>query len=292
MIFKGAMTAIITPFKDSRVDEQSLRSIIDWQISNGIDAIVVCGTTGEGATLTHEEHYAVIRIAVEQAAGRVPVMAGAGSNSTANAITLSRQAKKAGADGLLQVTPYYNKPTQEGLYQHFRAIAEVVDLPIVLYNVPGRTSVNMLPETTARLSAIDSIIGIKEACGDLGQIKEIISKTPDDFAVFSGDDAMNFDIYRAGGKGAISVTANVVPDRVAAVWDAHESGNDDEGMRLHKNLATLNKAMFIETNPIPAKTALAMMGRCNEEFRLPLTPMSEGHKNELKDVLKENGVIA
>ncbi|MFH1830714.1 MAG: 4-hydroxy-tetrahydrodipicolinate synthase [Pseudomonadota bacterium] len=291
-MFKGAMTAIITPFKDGRIDEESLRALIDWQISNGIDAIVACGTTGEGVTLTPEEHYAVIRIAVEQAAGRVGVMAGAGSNSTANAIKFARKAKEAGADGMLQVTPYYNKPTQEGLYQHFRAIAGVVDLPMVLYNVPGRTCVNMLPETTARLAAIDSIIGIKEACGNLGQIKEVISKTPDDFAVFSGDDAMNYDIYRAGGKGAISVTANVVPDRVAAVWDAHELGNDEESMHLHKELATLNKVMFIETNPIPAKTTLAIMGRCNEEFRLPLTPMGEGHRNELIDVLKENGVIA
>jgi 4-hydroxy-tetrahydrodipicolinate synthase len=218
-------------------------------------------------------------------------MAGAGSNSTAIAIKLAGQAKKAGADGMLQVTPYYNKPTQEGLYQHFRAIAEIVDLPMVLYNVPGRTSVNMTPETTARLAAIDSIIGTKEACGNLGQIKEVISKTPDDFAVLSGDDDMNYDIYRAGGMGTISVTANVVPQRIAAVWDAYEAGNPDESKLLHGKLATLGKAMFIETNPIPVKTALAMMGRCAEEFRLPLTPMAEGHRNELKDILVESGVL-
>ena len=248
MMFKGSMTAIVTPFKDGRVDEKALRRLVDWQIASGTDAIVVCGTTGEAATLTYDEHFAVIDAAVEEAAGRVPVLAGAGSNATANAIKLARQAKEAGADAQLQVTPYYNKPTQEGLYQHFRAIAEVVDLPMILYNVPGRTSVNLLPETTARLSNIDSIVGIKEASGDLGQVREAIAKTPD-------------------------------------------GGDDDEAGRLHKELAKLNKAMFIETNPIPAKTSLAVMGRIQEEFRLPLTPMSEGNRRELKDVLKEYGLI-
>lgn len=290
-MFKGSMAAIVTPFKDGRVDEKALRRLVDWQITSGTDAIVVCGTTGEAPTLTYDEHFAVIDAAVDAAAGRVPVIAGAGSNSTANSIKLARQAKEAGADAMLQVTPYYNKPTQEGLYQHFRAIAEVVDLPMILYNVPGRTGVNMLPETTARLGNIDSIVGIKEASGDLGQIRDVISKTPGDFAVYSGDDAMNFDIYKAGGAGAISVTANVAPEKVAAVWDAHEAGDDDEAGRLHKELDALNKAMFIETNPIPAKTSLAMMGKVSEEFRLPLTPMSEGNRRELKDVLKGYGLI-
>jgi len=290
-MFKGSMTAIVTPFKDGRVDEKALRRLVDWQISSGTDAIVVCGTTGESATLTYDEHFAVIDTAVDQAAGRVPVIAGAGSNSTANAIKLARQAKEAGADAQLQVTPYYNKPTQEGLYQHFRAIAEVVDLPMILYNVPGRTSVNMLPETVARLANIDSIVGVKEASGNLGQVREIISSCPEGFACYSGDDAMNFDIYKAGGAGAISVTANVAPDMVAAVWDAHEAGDDDEAGRLHKKLDALNRAMFIETNPIPAKTSLAMMGKVAEEFRLPLTPISEGHRAELKDILKQYGLI-
>jgi 4-hydroxy-tetrahydrodipicolinate synthase len=292
MIFKGAMTAIITPFKNGRVDEDALRKLIDWQIASGVDGIVPCGTTGESATLEDTERDRIVRIAVEQAGGRVPVLAGAGSNNTVHAIKLAKLVKAAGADGMLQVTPYYNKPTQEGLYQHFRAIAGVVDLPMVLYNVPGRTSVNMLADTTARLEKIDTIIGIKEACGNLEQIKDVISKTSDVFAVFSGDDAMNFDIYSAGGMGAISVTSNVVPDKVAAVWDAHAKGNDDESMRLHEGLSAMNRAMFIETNPIPAKTSLSMMGRCIEEFRLPLTPMNEGHKNELKDILRENGVLA
>lgn len=291
MLFQGSMTAIITPFRDGKVDEKALRALIDWQISSGTDAVVPCGTTGESATITHDEHDRTIRIAVEQAAGRVPVLAGAGSNSTAAAIKLARQAKAAGADGVLQVTPYYNKPSQEGLYQHFRAIAEVVDLPMVLYNVPGRTSVNMLPETTLRLSAIDTVIGIKEASAKLDQIKRIIEDAPKDFAVYSGDDAMNLDIYQAGGKGCISVAANVVPDRVAAVWDAFAEGRAEDARRLHDKLADLNRAMFLETNPIPAKTALAMMGRCREEFRLPLTPMSEGAREELIAVLRQEGLL-
>ncbi len=291
MIFKGVMTAIVTPFRDGRLDEKALRKLVDWQIAQGVDALVACGTTGECATLTYEEHFAVINTIVEQAAGRVPVMAGAGSNSTANAIRLARQAREAGADGQLQVTPYYNKPTQEGLYQHFRAIAEVVDLPMILYNVPGRTAVNMLPETVARLANIDSIVGIKEASGNLGQIKEVISNAPDGFTIYSGDDALNLDVYRAGGMGAISVTANVAPEEVSAVWDAHEAGRDEEAARLHNSLAALNKAMFIETNPIPAKTALAMMGRVALEFRLPLTPMGEGNRRELEDILKQYGLI-
>ncbi len=291
MLFSGILTAIITPFRDGRVDGDALRKLVDWQIANGVDGIVPCGTTGEGATLTFEEHDRVIRIVVEQAAGRVPVLAGAGSNSTANAIKLGKQAKAAGADGQLQVTPYYNKPTQEGLYQHFRAIAELVDLPMVMYNVPGRTAVNMLPETTARLASIDTIVGIKEACGNLDQVKRVIADTPREFAVLSGEDAMNLDIYLAGGKGAISVTSNVAPDRVAAVWDSFERGNKDEARRLHDALSVLNKVMFIETNPIPAKTSLAMMGRCREEFRLPMTPLSEEHRVELQGVLKTSGIL-
>ncbi|MFA4874687.1 MAG: 4-hydroxy-tetrahydrodipicolinate synthase [bacterium] len=291
MLFSGSMTAIITPFRDGRVDEDALRKLVDWQISQGTDAIVPCGTTGEAVTITYEEQDRIVRIVVEQAAGRVPVLAGAGSNSTANAIKLAKQCKAAGADGQLQVTPYYNKPTQEGLFQHFRAITEVVDLPMVLYNVPGRTAVNMLPETTSRLASIDTIIGIKEACGNLEQIKRIIADTPKEFAVFSGDDAMNFDIYRAGGRGAISVTSNVAPARVAAVWDAFNGGRVEEAQRLHEGLSVLNKAMFIETNPIPAKTALAMMGRCREEFRLPMTAMGEEHRAELKSILESNGLL-
>jgi 4-hydroxy-tetrahydrodipicolinate synthase len=291
MLFQGAMTAIVTPFRDGRVDETALRSLIDWQIASGIDGLVPCGTTGEAATLADEESDRVIRIAVEQAAGRVPILAGAGSNATAKAIKLAKQAKAAGADGMLQVTPYYNKPSQAGLYEHFRSIAALCDLPMVLYNVPGRTAVNMLPETTQRLAAIDTIVGIKEASGNLTQIQSIIAGTPKEFAVLSGDDALNVDIYRAGGRGTISVTANVVPDRVAAAWDAFASGNIEKAAQLHEALASLNKAMFLETNPMPAKTALAFLRRCREEFRLPLTPMSQEHREELQRTLRECNIL-
>ena len=291
MIFKGSMTAIVTPFRDGRIDEGTLQSLVDRQISSGADAIVPCGTTGEAATLDSEEYGVVVRLTVDAAAGRVPVLAGAGSNSTSNAIRLAKSARKAGADGQLQVTPYYNKPTQEGLFQHFRAIAEVVDLPMVLYNVPGRTAVNMLPETVLRLAGIETIVGIKEASGRIEQTKEIVAGAPAGFAVFSGDDAMNLEIYEAGGMGCISVSGNVVPERVAAVWDAFSAGRIDEARRLQNSLSELNRAMFLETNPIPAKTALALMGLCREEFRLPLTPMSEGPKDELVLVLKGEGII-
>ena len=292
MLFKGSMTAVVTPFRDGKVDEDALRKLVDWQISSGTDVVVPCGTTGEAATLSYEEYDRVVRIAVEVAAGRAPVLAGAGSNSTSNAIRLARIVKEAGAQGQLQVTPYYNKPTQEGLYQHFRAIASVVELPMMLYNVPGRTAVNMLPETVIRLSGIDAVVGVKEASGKIEQIREIVAGVPKDFAVVSGDDAMNLEIYEAGGAGCISVTANVAPSRVAAVWDAFSGGRSSDAKGLQAALSELNRAMFLETNPLPAKTALAAMGFCREEFRLPLTPMSEGKKEELISVLSREGLIS
>lgn len=287
MLFTGVMTAIVTPFKDGVFDEKAFRGLIDWQIKSGVDALVPCGTTGEASTLTYEEHDRIIRVAVEQASGRVPVIAGCGSNSTANAIKLAKQAKTAGAEGQLQVTPYYNKPTQEGLYEHFRAIAAMVSLPMILYNVPGRTAVNMLPETVLRLTETETIVGIKEASGNMDQIKKIISGAPESFGVYSGDDALNFDIYSAGGRGCISVTSNVVPPMVCEVWDLFAGGHADKARKKHEELALLNKVMFIETNPIPAKTALALMGKIREEFRLPMTPMSEGHKEELQGILAQ-----
>lgn len=292
MLFKGSMTAVVTPFRDGKVDEDALRKLVDWQISSGTDVVVPCGTTGEAATLSYEEYDRVVRIAVEVAAGRAPVLAGAGSNSTSNAIRLARIVKEAGAQGQLQVTPYYNKPTQEGLYQHFRAIASVVELPMMLYNVPGRTAVNMLPETVIRLSGIDAVVGVKEASGKIEQIREIVAGVPKGFAVVSGDDAMNLEIYEAGGTGCISVTANVAPSRVAAVWDAFSGGRSSDAKGLQAALSELNRAMFLETNPLPAKTALAAMGFCREEFRLPLTPMSEGKKEELISVLSREGLIS
>jgi 4-hydroxy-tetrahydrodipicolinate synthase len=291
MLFTGVFTAIITPFRDGRVDEPALRKLIDWQIGSGIDGLVPCGTTGEAATLEENERDRIVRICVEQSAGRVPVLAGAGSNSTAHAIKLAKMVKAAGADGQLQVTPYYNKPTQEGLFQHFRAIAEVVDLPMVLYNVPGRTAVNMSPETTARLASIETIVGTKEACGNMDQVRKLLTLVPKEFAVLSGEDAQNLEIYQAGGKGAISVASNVAPDRVAAVWDAFASGNIDDARIRQEALAAINAVMFIETNPIPAKTSLALMARCREEFRLPMTAMSEDHRAELTKVLTAQGLL-
>lgn len=291
MHFQGSMTAIVTPFRDGRLDERALAEHIDRQIAQGIDVIVPCGTTGEGVTLADAEHARVIRIAVETAAGRAPVLAGAGSNNTARAVSLAKNAKEAGADGTLQVTPFYNKPTPEGLYEHFRAIAEAVDLPLVLYNVPGRTAVNMTAETTLRCAELENVVGIKEASGDLNQIKAIAAGRPDDFAILSGEDAMNLEIYRAGGNGCISVTGNVAPDRVAAVWDRFAAREEESAEELQRALAALNEAMFLVTNPIPAKTALAMMGRCREEFRLPLTPMGEEVRDELARRLRADGLL-
>lgn len=280
------MTALVSPFRDGRVDEQALRGLVDWQITCGVHALVPCGTTGEAPCLTDEEHERVVRIVVEQASGRVPVIAGASSNSTEKAIKLAKQAKWAGADATLQVTPYYNKPTQEGLFAHFQTIATAVDLPMILYNVPGRTSVNLEPATTLRLAKIPNIIGIKEASGKLSQIEAIIKEAPDGFDIFSGDDALNTDIYALGGKGTISVTANIVPQLVAKVWNLWQTARE-EALALQEKLQPLNRVLFIETNPIPVKTALAIMGKCREEFRLPMTAMNPQNRSRLEMVLME-----
>jgi 4-hydroxy-tetrahydrodipicolinate synthase len=289
-IFSGSMVAIITPFKDGKIDEKAFRALIDWQIENGTDVIVPCGTTGESSTLSYEEHDRVIEITVEQVNGRVPVLAGTGSNSTDEAIQLSRHAKEVGANGVLLVCPYYNKPTQEGLFRHFEAIAKAVDLPQVLYNIPGRTGVNMLPETVARLAKIDRIVGIKEATGSLAQASEIIAACHKDFALISGEDALNWPLYAMGAQGAISVTANILPKLCAELWDANEAGNIKRCQELHYQLLKINQILFIETNPVPVKTALAMMEKCREEFRLPLVEMKKENREQLKAVLKEYGL--
>ncbi len=291
MKISGAMTAIVTPFQSGAIDERALRALVDWQISNGVDGIVPCGSTGEAMTLTHEERDRVVRIVVEQTAGRALVIAGAGSNCTETAVRLGKAAKKAGADAQLQVTPYYIKPPQEGLYQHFSTIAKLVDMPMVLYNVPGRTAVNMLPETISRLASIENIVAVKESSHDLDQVKKVIECTPDDFHVLSGEDDLNFNVYALGGDGCISVTGNIVPEMIARVWDEFSSGSTSNAKALQERLSPLNKAMFLETNPIPVKTALSMMGKIREEFRLPLVPISETAREHLRVALTEHGLL-
>jgi 4-hydroxy-tetrahydrodipicolinate synthase len=287
-MFEGSMTAIVTPFKKGKVDEKALVSLINWQIEEGTDAIIPCGTTGESATLEYEEHYRVIELAIKAVKGRVPVIAGTGANSTDEALMITKKAKELGADGALLVSPYYNKPTQEGIYRHYKAIAQgVKGFPLILYNVPGRTSSNILPETVARLAQIKNIVGIKEATGDMKQASELLRLVPGDFNVISGDDFTTFPMYALGGRGAISVSANVAPRLQARMWDAWSQGDIETARKAHYELEKLNKAIFIETNPIPVKTALALMGKIQEEFRLPLCEMAEANKEKLKKVLAE-----
>lgn len=290
--FQGSMVALITPFRNGKIDEKTLRTLVDWHLQMGTHALVPCGTTGEAPTLTDEEHERVITIVVEQANQKVPVLAGAGANATDRAIQLAKQAKKAGAQGTLQVTPYYNKPTQEGLYQHFSAIAKAVDLPHILYNVPGRTAVNLEMETVLRLAQLENIVGIKEASGKLEPIDHWVKELGPRFGVYSGEDALNAQIYALGGKGTISVTANVVPDRVAKVWNLFAQGDKTQAMLEQENLQALNKAMFLQTNPLPVKTALSLMGKCAEEFRLPLCPMDAIPKSKLIEILKQERLLS
>ncbi len=290
-MFKGSIVAIVTPFRDGRVDEKALSELIEWHIAEGTDAIVPCGTTGESATLEYEEHYRVIEMTIKVVNKRVPVIAGTGANSTDETIMMTRKAKELGADGALLVAPYYNKPTQEGLYRHYRAVAEAVDLPLVLYNVPGRTAVNIAPETVARLAEIENIVAIKEASANMRQVSDIIRLCGERITVLSGDDFTTLPLMMLGGKGVISVVANVVPSKVAQLCKACEEGRIEEARRLHYHLEPLNAAMFLETNPIPVKTALSMMGRIKEEFRLPLCEMADANKAKLQAVLKEYGLI-
>jgi 4-hydroxy-tetrahydrodipicolinate synthase len=290
-MFKGSMVAIVTPFKNGKVDEKALGELIEFHIKNGTDVIVPCGTTGESATLSHDEHHRVVEITVKTVNKRIPVVAGAGSNSTDETLDLTKHAKKSGVDGVLLITPYYNKPTQEGLYQHFKKVADSVDIPVLLYNVPGRTGVNMLPATVARLRGVKNIVGIKEATGDMKQVSEIIRLCGRDFDVISGDDFTTFPLLCLGGVGAISVTANIAPADAAAMFDNFFAGKTGEALKSHYKLEPLHGSMFIETNPIPVKTALALMGKISEEFRLPLCPMAEANKEKLRKALKDYGLI-
>lgn len=285
----GTGTALVTPFKaNGTIDEKSLREHVDWQIKSKVEFLVPCGSTGESATMTREERRRVIEIVVDQNAGRLPVVAGTGTNSTADSIELTKDAKEVGADAVLLVGPYYNKPTQEGFYQHFKKITEECDIKAVLYNVPGRTASNMLPETTLRLAEdVENVIAIKEASNILEQIMQIIKHKPKDFSVLSGEDSLTLPIITAGGDGVIAVISNEVPKEYAEMTRAALKGDLKKAQEIHYKLFDLMKANFFESNPIPVKTALAMMGKIEESLRLPLTKMSKLNKDKLRDVLKD-----
>ena len=291
MEIRGAMVALVTPFRDDRIDRPAVKKLIDYMIENGIDAIIPCGTTGESATLTHQEHDEMIEITLELVAGRVPVIAGTGSNSTKEAIRLTKHAAQAGAQAALLITPYYNRPTQEGLYQHFRAVSEASDIPLIPYNVPARTGVNLLPPTLARLAELKNIIGIKEATGSLAQAMEIIALCPQSFLLLSGEDMLNLPLYAIGARGTISVIANVAPQLVSGLYDAFVAGKLQEANFLNRNLFDLNRILFVETNPIPVKAALAMMGMIGPEIRLPLTEPAPENKAKILNVLKDLGLV-
>ncbi|MDB4982414.1 MAG: dapA [Myxococcales bacterium] len=286
--FSGVITALVTPLRNDAVDEEAMRRLIDEQIAGGVDGLVPVGTTGESPTLTVEEHIRVIELTVQHAKKRVPVIAGTGSNSTRETIELSLAAKKVGADGLLLVTPYYNKPGQEHLYRHFKAVIEAVPLPTVLYNVPGRTACDLLPETLARLcEEIPQVVAVKEATGSALRASQILARTGDRLAVLSGDDASAFPIFALGGKGVISVVSNVAPREFSAMWDAAAAGDWKKARELHFKLLPLSEGLFVEANPVPVKAALAMMGRIADELRPPLYPLAEQHREKVRGLLRD-----
>lgn len=292
IMFKGAIVAIVTPFKNGNVDEEKLRELVKFQIENGINGIVPCGTTGESPTLTPEEHKQVIKICVEEANGTVPIIAGTGSNSTAEAIELTQHAKEVGADGALIVTPYYNRPTQKGLYLHFKAIADAVDIPIILYNIESRTGRNIETDTVAKLAKdCPNIIGVKEASGSLDQARDVKTSCGDDFIILSGDDALTIPILELGGHGVISVVANIVPKDVVALVDTYNAGNKEDAQKMNDQLKPLVASMFVETNPIPVKKAAEIIGLCSGDVRLPLCEMEEENFNKLKSALSDYGLM-
>ncbi len=291
-MFQGSMVAIITPFDaEGRFDEESYRQLIEFQIENGTDVIVPCGTTGESTTLTHKEHDLVVRACIDQVNNRVPVLAGTGSNSTAEAIEISKHAAEIGADGLLLVAPYYNKPSQEGIYQHYKTLAEEIALPQVMYNVPGRTGMNITADTTIRLAEIINIVAIKEASGDVTQASEIVARAGDKIDVISGDDFLTLPLMACGAKGVISVTANIMPKQVKTMVQAIQEGRWDEALQLHLQLLDLHQTLFIEANPVPTKTSAALMGMCRADVRLPLVDMQPENLEKLKTVLTKHGLI-
>jgi len=290
-VFEGVFTALITPLRDGEIDADALRALVDAQVAAGVDGVVPCGSTGESATLSHAEHRRVVEIVVDAAGGRLPVIAGTGSNNTREAVELTRHAREAGADAALLISPYYNKPTQEGIVAHFEHVARETGLPLVVYNIPGRTASNLLPATVARLSDIDGIVGVKEACGDLDQIAHVVAACRDDFAVLSGDDGLTLPLLAVGGNGVISTTSNVAPREMVALVGAARAGRFDQALPVHQRLMPLFDALFCETNPIPVKAAVALQGHCGDEIRLPLTPVADGNRERLRVVMKELGLL-
>lgn len=290
-MFHGALTAIITPFRDGAVDEAALRELVEWQIQSGIDGLVPCGSTGESATLSHTEHERVIKITIEQTRKRVPVVAGTGSNSTAEAIRLTASAREMGADGALLISPYYNKPTQDGIYKHYKMVAASVDLPIFAYNIPGRTGSNIAPETFARLAEIKNIIGVKEASGSTEQTSDILRLTNGKFTVLSGDDALTVPLMAVGAKGVIATIGNAMPREIHELAAAGLAGDFERARQLHYKMLPLMRTLFIETNPICIKQALAFMGKCCNELRMPLVPMTAPAAEKLKAAMKELRLI-
>lgn len=293
MMFKGSMVAIVTPMQeDGSIDKRALQDLVEWHIESKTDAVIAAGTTGESATLDADEQLEVISIVIKQAAGRIPVIAGTGSNSTRTTIKLTENAKRAGADAALIVTPYYNKPTQKGLIQHYQTIANHVDIPIILYNVPGRTACDLLPETVEVLSKIKNIIGIKEATGKVERAVDILKRCGKAFAIYSGDDATALDLMAAGAHGVISVTANVAPQQMAAMCDAALKGNLELAQQLNQSLLLLHKNLFLESNPIPTKWALNLMQKIPAGIRLPLLPLDKPHHEAVKDAMQKAGVYS
>ena len=289
-MFRGTITAIITPFKkDGSIDEDAFRRLISFQESSGVDAIVPCGSTGESATLSFDEHVRVVEIAADQVK-RIKVIAGAGSNSTSEAILLSKRAEKAGADGILSISPYYNKPTQEGIFKHYEAISSSIKIPLIVYNVPGRTASNITSETTLRLAELPGIAGIKEASGDLDQVQRILSGRPKGFSVLSGDDVLTYQIMKMGGNGTISVASNCVPERMSNMISLCRAGRMEEAEKIHKELSPLFDALFCETNPIPIKYIMAMLGYGSGIVRLPLTELTVGNRAYVDGVMKNIGL--
>ncbi|AWK87146.1 4-hydroxy-tetrahydrodipicolinate synthase [Azospirillum thermophilum] len=290
-MFHGSIVALLTPFKNGKVDEAAFQSFVEWQVAQGTHGLVPCGTTGESPTLSHEEHNRVVELCIEAAAGKVPVMAGTGSNSTEEAIALTRHARKAGAQAALVVTPYYNKPTQEGLYQHFKAIHDAADLPIFIYNIPGRSVVDMSVATMARLAKLPNIVGVKDATADLARPSRLLQEVDPDFIQLSGEDATALAFNAQGGVGCISVSANVAPALCSAMQTAWAKGDLKEAFRLRDVLAPLHDAMFVETSPAPVKFAASQLGLCSDDVRLPLVPASEAARSAVRAAMTRAGLL-